>query len=86
MTKIILGKLKGRAEDIAAFLREKIGAVVEVDGGDLTIDLPERNPSKSTLLKTYLKRFLYLNDLRSDHRVLVKADEIKIVELEKDEE
>jgi|TARA_B100000315_G_C14588037_1_gene594212 hypothetical protein len=86
LTKVLLGKIKGRADDIAVFLREKIGDVVETDGGDLIVDLPDGTSSQSALLKTYLKRFLYLNDLRSDHRVLVNKDEIEIVELEKNEE
>ncbi|MDA4117480.1 MAG: hypothetical protein OK455_03965 [Thaumarchaeota archaeon] len=81
--KILLGTLKDRGDDLAAFLEPRIGAKPEVGGGELNVDDSSMKKGlRSRHVKTYIKRFLSIEKIRSDYRVLVESGELRLVELE----
>ncbi|HEV2390220.1 MAG TPA: hypothetical protein VGS04_05800 [Nitrososphaerales archaeon] len=85
--KILLGTLKDKGDDLAAFLEPRIGVKGEVSGGEL--DIEEKSLKKgirSRHVKTYIKRFLSMEKVRDDYRVLVEGGELRLVELEGTEE
>ena len=85
--KILLGTLKDKGDDLAAFLEPRIGVKGEVSGGEL--DIEEKSLKKgirSRHVKTYIKRFLSIEKVRDDYRVLVEGRELRLVELEGTEE
>lgn len=85
--KILLGTLKDKGDDLAAFLEPRIGVKGEVSGGEL--DIEEKSLKKgirSRHVKTYIKRFLSMEKVREDYRVLVDGGELRLVELEGTEE
>ena len=85
--KILLGTLKDKGDDLAAFLEPRIGVKPEVGGGELDIeDKSLKEGVRSRHVKTYIKRFLSIEKVRDDYRVLVDSGEIRLVELESDEE
>ncbi|MCP8309611.1 MAG: hypothetical protein H3Z54_13130 [archaeon] len=87
MLKIELGDLKEKSEDLAKFLEEKLKLKPSVEASSLVLDDTESKVKlKKSLLKTYLKRYLHMNDLRKSYRVLVKEDELRLVALKVKEE
>lgn len=85
--KILLGSLKDKGDDLAKFLEPRIGAKPEVGGGEIDIeDDSIKKGVRSRHVKTYIKRFLSMEKVRSDYRVLVEAGELRLVELETEEE
>ncbi len=85
--KILLGTLKDKGGQLAAFLEPRIGTKGEVSGGEMDIeDKSLRKGVGSRQVKTYIKRFLSIEKVRSDYRVLVEAGELRLVELEAEEE
>ncbi len=85
--KILLGTLKDKGEELAAFLEPRIGVKPEVGGGELDIeDGAIRKGVRSRHVKTYIKRFLSMEKVRQDYRVLVDDGELRVVELEREEE
>jgi hypothetical protein len=85
--KILLGTLKDKGDDLAAFLEPRIGVKPEVGGGELDIeDKSLKEGVRSRHVKTYIKRFLSMEKVRDDYRVLVDSGELRLVELETDEE
>ena len=85
--KILLGTLKDKGDDLAAFLEPRIGVKPEVGGGELDIeDSSIRKGVRSRHVKTYIKRFLSMEKVRDDYRVLVESGELRLVELEGEEE
>ncbi len=90
--KILLGSLKDKGDDLAAFLEPRIGAKPDVGGGELSVeDSSLKKGIRSRHVKTYIKRFLSMQKLRADYRVLVEGGELRLVELvgygeEKEEE
>ena len=85
--KILLGTLKDKGDDLAAFLEPRIGVKGEVSGGELDIeDKSLKKGIRSRHVKTYIKRFLSIEKVRDDYRVLVEGGELRLVELETDEE
>jgi hypothetical protein len=85
--KILLGTLKEKGDDLAAFLEPRIGVKGEVSGGELDIeDKSLKKGIRSRHVKTYVKRFLSMEKVRDKYRVLVEAGELRLVELETDEE
>ena len=85
--KILLGTLKDKGDDLAAFLEPRIGVKGEVSGGELDIeDKSLKKGIRSRHVKTYIKRFLSIEKVREDYRVLVEGGELRLVELEGTEE
>jgi hypothetical protein len=85
--KILLGTLKDKGDELAAFLEPRIGVKPEVGGGELDIeDDSLKKGVRSRHVKTYIKRFLSIEKVREDYRVLVDDGELRLVELEKEEE
>jgi len=85
--KILLGTLKEKGDELAAFLEPRIGVKPEVGGGELDIeDSSIRKGVRSRHVKTYIKRFLSIEKVRDDYRVLVESGELRLVELEGEEE
>jgi len=81
--KILLGTLKDKGDDLAAFLEPRIGVKGEVSGGELDIeDKSLKKGIRSRHVKTYIKRFLSMEKVRDDYRVLVEGGELRLVELE----
>lgn len=85
--KILLGTLKDKGDELAAFLEPRIGVKPEVGGGELDIeDKSLKKGIRSRHVKTYIKRFLSMEKVRDDYRVLVDSGELRLVELEGEEE
>ena len=85
--KILLGTLKDKGDDLAEFLEPRIGVKGEVSGGELDIeDKSLKKGIRSRHVKTYVKRFLSIEKVRDDYRVLVEGGELRLVELEGTEE
>jgi hypothetical protein len=85
--KILLGTLKDKGNDLATFLEPRIGVKPEVSGGEMDIeDKSLRKGVGSRHVKTYIKRFLSIEKVRSDYRVLVDSGELRLVQLEREEE
>jgi hypothetical protein len=85
--KILLGTLKDKGDDLASFLEPRIGVKGEVSGGEIDIeDKSVKKGVRSRHVKTYVKRFLSMEKLRDKYRVLVEGGELRLVELETDEE
>jgi hypothetical protein len=85
--KILLGTLKDKGDELAAFLEPRIGVKPEVGGGELDIeDSSIKKGIRSRHVKTYIKRFLSMKKVRDDYRVLVESGELRLVELEGEEE
>jgi hypothetical protein len=85
--KILLGTLKEKGDELATFLEPRIGVKGEVSGGELDIeDKSMREGVRSRHVKTYIKRFLSIEKVRDDYRVLVEGGELRLVELEGGEE
>ncbi len=85
--KILLGTLKDKGDELAAFLEPRIGVKPETGGGELDIaDASIKKGIRSRHVKTYIKRFLSIQKVRKDYRVLVVSGELRLVELEGSEE
>ena len=85
--KILLGTLKDKGDELAAFLEPRIGVKPETGGGELDIDDKSlKEGIRSRHVKTYIKRFLSIEKVRDDYRVLVDSGELRLVELEGEEE
>ncbi len=81
--KILLGTLKDKGDELAKFLEPRIGAKPEVSGDELDIeDKSLKKGIRSRHVKTYIKRFLSIEKVRDDYRVLVEEGELRLVELE----
>jgi hypothetical protein len=85
--KILLGTLKDKGDELAVFLEPRIGVKGDVSGGELDIeDKSIKKGIRSRHVKTYIKRFLSIEKVRDNYRVLVEGGELRLVELETDEE
>lgn len=89
--KVTLGTLKDKGSDLASFLEPRVGAKPSLSGGAIEIDDGTlREGVKPRQVKTYIKRFLYMNGVRKKYRVFVSGKELTIQEIvlgeEKEEE
>ena len=89
--KVVLGTLKNKGEELATFLEPRVGAKPSVSGGEIEIeDDSLREGVHPRQVKTYIKRFLYMNGVRKNYRVFVAGKELTIQEIvlgeEKEEE
>ena len=80
--EIHLGDLKDKSADLVKFLEEKAGIKSSASDDKVSIEEEVRKSD----VKTYLKRFLYVNKSREDHRISVEGDTIKVLSVEKEEE
>jgi len=82
MLKIELGDLKDKSEDLANFLEGKLKVKPSIEASSLILDDSKlKTKLKKGLLKTYLKRYLHINDLRRSYRIFAKEDELRFVKL-----
>jgi len=87
MLKIELGDLKDKSEDLVNFLEKRLKLKPSVEAGSLILDDSKSKVKlKKGLLKTYLKRYLQVNDLKKIYRVLTKEDELRLVAIKAEEE
>jgi hypothetical protein len=88
--KVVLGTLKDKGEQLATFLEPRVGAKPSVSGDAIEIeDESIREGVRPRQVKTYIKRFLYMNGVRKNYRVFVVGKELTIQEIvlgEKEEE
>ncbi len=84
--KIILGTFKDNGDELAEFLEPRVGAKLQVSGGELTVDDDSMKKTVRTRhVKTYVKRFLWKKGERKNYRVLVEGKELRLLELEPSE-
>lgn len=85
--KIVLGTLKDKGEALAAFLEPRVGAKPELSGDSIEIeDSGMREGVRPRHVKTYIKRFLFMNGVRKNYRVFVNGTELMVQEIELGEE
>ncbi len=81
--KVALGTLKDKGDDLVAFLEPRVGTKPALSGGEIEIeDEGIREGVKPRQVKTYIKRFLYMNGVRKKYRVFVAGKELTIQEIE----
>jgi len=84
--KIVLGTFKDEGKELADFLEPRVGAKLEVSGGELTVDDDSiKKTVRARHVKTYVKRFLWKKGERRNYRVLVSGKELTLIELEPSE-
>jgi len=74
-----MNELKDLAQNLASFLKERVGVEASVQDDKLMVSKGSRGEMSARRLKVYLKRFLYLQGLRRKYRVLVKGSEMNLV-------
>ena len=81
--KISLGTLKDKGEDLASFLEPRVGTKPSLSGDSIEIeDETVREGVRPRQVKTYIKRFMYMNGVRKKYRVFVAGKELTIQEIE----
>ena len=81
--KVALGTLKDKGDDLVAFLEPRVGTKPLLSGGEIDIeDEAVKEGVKPRHVKTYIKRFLYMNGVRKKYRVFVTGKELSIQEIE----
>lgn len=80
--KITLGKLAERGDELAEFLGNRLKQKLAVESDTINISDEKVKPK---LVKTYIKRYLFIKGLRKDYRVLVNKDQLTIQKLEQEE-
>jgi len=81
--KIALGTLKDKGNDLVAFLEPRVGVKPALAGDSVDIDDDGvRKGVKPRDVKTYIKRFLFMNGVRTKYRVFVQGRELTIQEIE----
>ena len=85
--KILLGNLKDNTDELATFLEPRVGAKPKASGSEIEFDDGSmREGVKPRHVKTYVKRYLFQKGQRKNFRVLVHGKELRVVELEREEE
>lgn len=81
--KVALGTLKDKGDQLVAFLEPRVGTKPSLAGDAIEIeDESVREGVKPRQVKTYIKRFLYMNGVRKNYRVFVSGKELTIQEIE----
>jgi len=81
--KVALGTLKDKGDDLVAFLEPRVGTKPSLSGGEIDIeDEQVKEGVKPRHVKTYIKRFLFMNGVRKKYRVFVVGKELTIQEIE----
>lgn len=85
--KVALGTFKDKGDELAAFLEPRVGTKPSLSGDSMEIeDESLRTGVKPRHVKTYIKRFLYMNGVRKKYRIFVAGKELTIQEIEVGEE
>ncbi len=85
--KVELGTLKDKGEDLVAFLEPRVGTKPTLSSDSLEIeDDAIRQGVKPRHVKTYVKRFLYMNGVKKKYRVFVSGKELTLQEVVTGEE
>jgi outer membrane biosynthesis protein TonB len=85
--KVTLGTLKDKGDELVSFLEPRVGTKPSLSGGEIEIEDKEvKEGVKPRHVKTYIKRFLYMNGVRKKYRVFVAGKELTIQEIELEEE
>ena len=81
--KVALGTLKDKGDKLVAFLEPRVGTKPSLSGDAIEIeDESVREGVRPRQVKTYIKRFLYMNGVRKNYRVFVSGKELTIQEIE----
>ena len=81
--KVALGTLKDKGDDLVAFLEPRVGTKPSLSGSEIEIEDGEvKEGVRPRHVKTYIKRFLYMNGVRKKYRVFVTGKELTIQEIE----
>jgi len=81
--KVALGTMKDKGDDLIAFLEPRVGTKPSLSGGEIEIEDEEvKEGVKPRHVKTYIKRFLYMNGVKKKYRVFVTGKELTIQEIE----
>lgn len=81
--KVALGTFKDKGDKLAEFLEPRVGTKPSLAGDTIEIeDESVREGVKPRHVKTYIKRFLYMNGVRKNYRVFVSGKELTIQEIE----
>ena len=81
---IKLNELKDLTQNLASFLKERIGVEASVHDDKLMVSKSDSGKISARRLKVYLKRFLHTQRLRRKYRVLVKGSEMNFVKLKEE--
>jgi hypothetical protein len=85
--KVALGTFKDKGDALVTFLEPRVGTKPSLSGGSIEIeDESLREGVRPRHVKTYIKRFLYMNGVRKKYRVFVAGKELTIQEIEVGEE
>ena len=85
--KVALGTFKDKGDELASFLEPRVGTKPSLSGDSMEIeDGSLRAGVKPRQVKTYIKRFLYMNGVRKKYRIFVAGKELTIQEIEVGEE
>jgi hypothetical protein len=85
--KVALGTFKYKGDELVAFLEPRVGTKPSLSGDAIEIeDEGLREGVRPRHVKTYIKRFLYMNGVRKKYRVFVSGKELTIQEIEVGEE
>jgi len=75
--------MKDKGDDLIAFLEPRVGTKPSLSGGEIEIEDEEvKEGVKPRHVKTYIKRFLYMNGVKKKYRVFVTGKELTIQEIE----
>ena len=85
--KVALGTFKEKGDELVAFLEPRVGTKPSLSGDSIEIeDGSVREGVRPRQVKTYIKRFLFMNGVRRKYRVFVSGKELTIQEIELGEE
>ncbi len=73
----MVAELKDKAKDLAEFLTQKLGAKAELLGDTIIVEQPAGKGSSSSV-KTYIKRFLHLQGIRSQYKLTSLKGELRL--------
>ncbi|MEM1993892.1 MAG: hypothetical protein QXW32_00210 [Nitrososphaerales archaeon] len=79
-----LNELKDLAQNLANFLKERVGVDVSVQGDTLVVSRSDNEKLNARRLKVYLKRFLHIEGLRKKYRVLIKSGELNFIKIKEE--
>jgi len=88
MSKVVIGiselrdKDDKKVKDLAEFLEGKVGAKIDISGGDLAISYGEKFPSKA-YLRVLLRKFLHKAKLKEEFRVISGKENIFVIKEKK---
>ena len=82
MVKISLEGAGNIGDDLILFLEKKLNVKISITNNIVEISEGGAVP-RTSLLKTYLKRFLYISKMNKDYKIRVNKDIIKFSPIQK---